>query len=422
MPASNMKLFTTATALKKLGGDYHYVTLLLGIGQQRDSVFVGDVVVRGAGDPSITGRYHNDNPTAVFESWADSLKSRGIRQISGRIIGDDDYFSDEIMGEGWAWDYQSDWYAAQISALTFNDNCVDVFVEPGDTLGAPAKLRLRPQTGYVRVINRTVTVRHGLGRGISFWRQRGGNRVVITGSVELGQKGYWDWFSVENPTLYAATVLRETFQRCGIRVVGTAVDIDSLEAFSYSPDESTVLAQYTSPPLAQIVKTTNKVSQNLYAELLLRTLGKVFEDDGSAAGGIAVVKQFLASIGANVATFKMIDGSGLSRLNMISPMHISVLLRAMRDNPDFYDSLPIAGVDGTLKRRMKKTLAEGNVRAKTGYIGRARALSGYVTTLDGEECSFVLLVNNYTVPTPEANRIQDWICERLANFSRKSVY
>ena len=326
------------------------------------------------------------------------------------------------MGEGWAWDYQSDWYAAQISALTFNDNCVDVFVEPGDTLGAPAKLTLRPQTAYVHVYNKTVTVRRGLGRGLSFWRRRGSNDVVITGSVELDQKGYWDWFSVENPTLYAVTVLREVLQRKGISVTGPAVDIDSLKDFRYEPEKARRLASYVSPPLSEIVKTVNKVSQNLYAELLLRTLGKVFRDDGSAAGGIAVVKDFLASLGANVETFKMVDGSGLSRLNMVSPMHISVLLRAMRDNPDFYDSLPIAGVDGTIKRRMKKTLAEGNVRAKTGYIGRARALSGYVTTLDGEECSFVMLVNNYTVPTPEANRIQDWICERLANFSRKSPY
>ena len=419
MPASNMKLFTTATALRKLGPDYRYVTPLFGVGEQEDSVFVGDLVIRGAGDPSITGRYHDDDPLSVFKDWVDSLRARGIVQVSGRIIGDDNYFADEIMGAGWAWDYQSDWYAAQISALSFNDNCVDVFIEPGAKEGELARLTLRPDTRYVRVLNQVYTVRRGLAKGVTFWRKRNGNEVRISGSVELGGKGFWDWFSVENPTLYAAYVFRETLLRNGISVQGKAFDIDSLPGFHYEPDSAVVLARYTSPPLSEIVHTVNKVSQNLYAELLLRTLGKVFTDVGDAEHGVSVVKQFLASVGGNPETFKMVDGSGLSRLNLVTPMHISVLLRAMRNDEAFYQSLPVAGIDGTIKGRMKGTSAEGNVHAKTGYIGRARALSGYVSTEDGEELSFVLLVNNYIVPTAEANRIQDWICERLASFSRK---
>ncbi len=418
MPASNMKLFTTATALAKLGPDYQYVTRLLGKGEIDEGTFRGDLIIRGVGDPSITGRYHDGNPLAVFEKWAKTLLASGIRVIDGNIIGDDNYFADEIMGSGWAWDYQSDWYAAQISALSFNDNCVDIFVVPGKEIGAPPTLSLRPNTRYVRIINRVVTVRDGLGSGIRFERKRAFNDVTISGSVEIDDEERWDWFSVENPTLYAAYVFREVLQRAGISVNGKAYDIDSLSGYWYNPDSVAVLATYTSPPLREIVKTINKVSQNLYAELLLRTLGKVFKDVGDAAHGVEVVKEFLAGRGIDPGHFIMVDGSGLSYLNLVTPLQISVLLRKMRKNPDFYESLPIAGVDGTIKNRMKGTAAEGNVHAKTGYIDKARALSGYVTSKDGEEFSFVLLVNNYTTPTSKANFVKDWICERIANFSR----
>jgi D-alanyl-D-alanine carboxypeptidase/D-alanyl-D-alanine-endopeptidase (penicillin-binding protein 4) len=417
MPASNMKLFTTAVALEKLGPDFRYTTFLLADGKVENGVLKGNLLIRGTGDPSLTGRYHDDDPLAVFRQWADSLKSAGIDSIDGRIIGDDNYFEDEIMGTGWSWDYQSDWYAAQISALSFNDNCVDVFLEPGDQPGSPARFFLRPDTRYVHVKNEVKTVRHGLGTAIFFDRRRGTNFVRMFGTIELDRKGFWDWFSVENPTLYTAFVFREVLLHCGIGVRGAAVDIDSLAGYAV-PDSIWVVARYFSPPLREIVRTINKVSQNLYAELLLRTLGKIYKDVGDAAHGAEVVKEHLGRWGIDPGQFKMADGSGLSRLNMVTPLQISILLRKMRNNPYFFDSLPIAGVDGTIKNRMKGTAAEGNVHAKTGYIGRVRALSGYVTSADGEEFSFVFLVNNYTVPTPRANWVQDWLCERLANFRR----
>jgi D-alanyl-D-alanine carboxypeptidase/D-alanyl-D-alanine-endopeptidase (penicillin-binding protein 4) len=422
MPASNMKLFTTATALAKLGPDYRYQTLVYRTGPVDSAgILNGDLVVRGSGDPSITGRYHDGNITAVFEQWADRLRELGIRRISGRVVGDDNLFEDEIMGEGWAWDYQSDWYAAQISALSFNDNCVDILFTPADSVGALVNFRLEPPTRYVRVRNEVVTVPEGQQKGVVFNRRRGTNDVLITGSLALGSGEKRDWFSVENPTLYFATVLTEVLEQHGIEVAGEPADIDSLGNYSYSTEPGFILFRHESPPLSEIVATINKVSQNLYAELLLRTLGAYTTGLGSKETGAEVMKAFVARIGIDPARMGIADGSGLSRLDLVTPMQIVVLLRYMRRHPAgdyFYDSLPLAGKDGTLRSRMHGTAAAGNARAKTGYIGRVRALSGYVTTQDGEELAFSIIANNYTVPTSKANLVQDLIVERLANYSR----
>ncbi|NOY78126.1 MAG: D-alanyl-D-alanine carboxypeptidase/D-alanyl-D-alanine-endopeptidase [Calditrichaeota bacterium] len=420
-PASNMKLFTTGTALVKLSPEFTYLTRLYRTGKIENGVLKGDVVIRGSGDPTITGRFHDGNRLQVFQDWADSLKKSGVEKITGRVVGDDNAFADEIMGEGWAWDYQSDWYAAQISALSFNDNCVDILFTAGKSVGDTVSYRLEPPTRYVRIINKVVTAPLHQAKGVFFHRYRGKNIVVLTGSLEIGTKEKRDWFSVENPTLYAATVFTEVLQSAGIVVNKKPADIDSLPDYTYSQSDSLQMACYQSPPLREIVRATNKVSQNLYAELLLRTLGKVYVNDGSARGGIAVVKHFLASIGIDTSRFAMFDGSGLSHLDMVTPRQVITLLRALYRSSvkdDFLNSLPIAGVDGSLRNRMKMTAAQGNVRAKTGYISNTRSLSGFVHTKDGEPLVFSLLVNNYLVPTSMANNLQDWICERLANFSR----
>ncbi len=422
IPASNLKLFTTAAALVKLGPEFRYSTRFYANGSiDSNGVVNGDLIILGAGDPTITGRYHNGEIVRPLERWADSLKARNITAIKGDIIGDDNYFEEEIMGEGWAWDDQSKWYAAQISALSFNDNCINIYFSAGDSIGSPAKYQLMPETDYAEIINKVSTVRTGLDREISFKRKYGTNRVEIDGAISTGSSTQRDWFSVENPTLFTVTVFKQTLEKKGIQVSGRPNDIDDLNGYSYRTDPANLIFNYQSPPLWEIVESVNKVSQNLYAELLLRTMGAHFRDIGSAQEGIEVVKEFLQHIGIDTEQFLMADGSGLSRLNMITPTHIVKLLRYMRKNTYgdyFYKSLPIAGGDGTLKNRMQKTAAEGNVRAKTGFVGHVRALSGYVTTSDNEELAFSIIANNYSVPTSMANLIQDLACERLANFSR----
>ena len=421
-PASNMKLFTTAAALIKLTPKFQFCTTIYQNGQiSEDGILEGDLVIRGSGDPSINNRYHDSNITYIFETWADSLKQIGVNAINGNIIGDDNYFEDEIMGEGWAWDYQSDWFAAQISAFSFNDNCMNIVFSAGDSVGLPVKFKLEPVTDYVEIVNKVVTVEHGLQNGIYYNRKRGTNRVEISGALPIDFSDKRGWFSVENPTLFAATVLKQTLEKKEILVNGIAKDIDDYDDYSYSTGDQNKLFNYFSPPLWQIVETINKNSQNLYAELILRTLGAEFKDEGSAQKSIEVVKEVLTSMAINPDNFNMVDGSGLSRLNLVTPKHIITLLRYMKNHPVnefFYNSLPIAGIDGTLKRRLKNSSTRGNVKAKTGYLGNVVALSGYLTTGDDEELVFSIMTNNYTVPTTTAHAVQDLVCERLTNFSR----
>jgi D-alanyl-D-alanine carboxypeptidase/D-alanyl-D-alanine-endopeptidase (penicillin-binding protein 4) len=427
MPASNMKLFTTATAISQLGSDFVFETRVYQNGKlDAAGTLLGDLVVRGVGDPTIGGRYSDstepDRMEAVFREWAQKLKNQGVRAIQGNIVGDDNFFSDQPLGFGWSWDDESEWYAAQISALSFNDNCVDIFFDPAGKTDALASFKLYPETDYVSVKNYVTTAVDGLETGIYFNRKRAGNDVTITGSISEKRSNVADWFSVENPTAFFVTVFKKVLIEQGIKISGHAFDIDSLENYQYVLADSTELLRQVSPPLKEIIKTVNKESQNLWTELLLRTLGAKFRGVGDDVHGIEVVKSFLEGVGIAPGGIGIADGSGLSRHNLITPMQVITLLRYMRthkNSQNYYDSLPIAGIDGTIKHRMAGTAAQNNVHAKTGYINRVRALSGYVTTKDGEEIIFSLIVNNYLVPTSMANNVQDQICARLANFSRK---
>jgi len=420
MPAPNMKLFTTAAALLTLGSDYRFVTKLFANGLvDPEGVLQGDLVIVGCGDPSLSGRWSNGQITLIFEQWADSLKSKGIKAVAGKVVGDDRYFSDEPLGAGWAWDDISDYYAAQISALTFNDNCVDIIFNPGDSIGAPASFKIEPNTSYVQVVDRVLTGRH---TNIVFRRSLGANQIICSGTVAQRDRDHREWFTVENPTKFTVHALREILQAKGLAIAGEACDVDELPG--YLPASYVILpvATHTSPPLSEIVKVTNKDSNNLFAELLLRVIGRERGEEGSATAGEKEEKRLFEAMGIDPEHLSIADGSGLSRLDLVTPMSVIKLLRYMRQQPAgevFFQSLPIAGFDGTIKKRMRYTTAKNNVRAKTGSIGRVRTLSGYVTTLENEELVFSIMVNNYAAPSSTANYIQDLVCERLANFTRR---
>jgi len=422
VPGSNLKLFTTAAALQELGPLYQFHTDLYRDGNlEKNGILNGDLILLGTGDPSISAGFHQGNSIAVFENFCDSLKRRGVKEISGRIIGDDNYFDDEILGAGWAWDYQSDYYAAQISALSLNDNCLDLLITPGDSAGALAGISTIPATDYVQIENKLITVPEGKTK-INVHRIRKENKIICSGTIASDQKEVQEAVTVENPTLYSAFVFREMLERRGIAVHGEATDIDDLHDFNYSRESTTRVAQYNSPPLREIITTTLKESKNLYAELLLRTLGKESTGVGNAAAGIKTTCKVLTGMGIDTTQISIKDGSGLSRKDFITPMSVVTLLTFMSRHSFakiFYESLPIAGTDGTLQRRMLGTAAAGNVHAKTGTLDFVKALSGYVTSRDGEQFVFSILINNYKVSHSIANRIQDTMCERLANFVRR---
>lgn len=428
VPASNMKLFTTAVALLRLGPEFRYHTEIYGLGEvDAEGVLQGPLVIKGSGDPTISGRFNGGNITATFQAWAESLVCMGVGTIAGDVIGDDDVFDDQLLGQGWAWDYQTDWYAAQVSGLSFNDNCVDVSIMPGEKRGQPARVEIEPATAYVRLNNELVTCEHPWEGEWKIHRHQGTNVVDLTGCIAPHDEAYKGWFTVQNPTLFAATVFREVLISQGILVIGRAMDIDQVDRKSVADyeDKWPSLAIYTSPTLSEIIRVVNKRSQNFYAEQLLKTLGRTFKGQGSFTSGIQVVEETLSGMGISPAQFIMVDGSGLSRRNFVTPRQVVALLSHMarhRDYGHFRDSLPIAGVDGTIETRMRHTPAERKVWAKTGYVDRVRALSGYAYSLDGEMFIFSMIVNNYTVPTSLAEDVQDRACQLLASFSRRGSF
>jgi len=419
IPASNMKLFTSATALLKFGAEFRYKTELYTNGYIEAGILKGNLIVHGKGDPSISPRFYNDDFRHVFSNWAAVLKAKGITEINGDIIGDAAYFQDTPLGAGWEWDDEPYWYAAQISALSLNDNCVDITILPGDSIGAKPIVQIYPPTEYVSIENKAITIPPDSVNDLHVTRKHGENRIIIENSIPINVKSNEESITVEEPALFFITVMHSIFRNEGIRLKGKLrVEYDQ-GAINYNVCQ--LLHVHESPPLGEILKIINKVSHNLYIEQILLTLGAEFGDLGTAEEGAKVVSRTMNGMGIPENEFVMQDGSGLSRHNLITPRATAVLLRNMALSDDFdifYRTLPVAGEDGTLKRRMKGTNAAGRVHAKTGTVGYVRNLSGYVTSDTGERFIFSLLVNHYTVPTSSINLLQDRLCDLLARFER----
>ena len=423
IPASNMKLLTTAAVLDALGPDFRYTTRLYADGDVQNGTLTGGLVVRGAGDPTFGGRYSDGDLTRTFRQWADSLKAQGIRRVQGVVVGDDDVFDDVHLGQGWQWDDLVWYYGAEISGLQYNEGTVHVRLR-GTSPGATARLDADPDFGYVRFVNRSTTtegggIREGYDRALS------GNVFTITTSVPAGRTETEE-LSIVNPTEYFVSTMVGVFESQGITVTGEQVDVDE---WGRRPryDAMRQIASHTSPPLSEIAMQTNTDSNNLYAEHLLRTLGAyVYQGSdlptGSAFAGYAAMEPFLQRIGVDPESFRVADGSGLSALNRLTPAGLVAVLRGMHQHADratsraYYQSLAVGGQTGTLERRYRSGDARGNVHAKTGYISGARTLSGFVTSASGHTIAFSLLCNNYTVSTSTVNRAQDRIVEMLADY------
>ena len=414
-PASNMKLLTTAVALTRLGPDFRYTSGLYWKGKRKKNVLEGDVFFRGSGDPTISERFQG-KATAVFEGWADTLKQQGVREIQGDLVGDDSLFDDRSLGLGWAWDDEMIAFSARISALSFNDNCFEATLLPGKKAGDPAQISISPETAYVELTNALKTSSPDGEPELEARRAFGSNRIVLSGRISLASGPRSLRFSVANPALYTVTVLKEVFEAKGIRVRGRAIDIG--HSGKPVPDYGTMraIASRQSEPLSEIIEHVNKRSQNLYAELLFRTLGAIWRGRGTTKNSVEVVLESLAAMGIPKDSLAVYDGSGLSRLNLVAPAQVVQVLDYMSRHPYFeyyYRSLPAAGVDGTLIKRMRNTPAENNVRAKTGTLTHVAALSGYATGGSGSLLAFSIMSNNSLSSPSEMRALQDAICERL---------
>jgi serine-type D-Ala-D-Ala carboxypeptidase/endopeptidase (penicillin-binding protein 4) len=439
MPASNMKLYTTAAVLDLLGPDYRFRTSVFAPRRlSKGGTLRGDLVLIGRGDPNLSSRFDGGRidefrPAALIpavEAMADQIKARGVRRVIGDVVGDDSYFATDALGSSWEWDDAQFYYGAEISALTVNDNVVTVTVTPAPRAGIPPAVTIQPETAYVKIVNHTSTI-EGRETHIGIDRPLNSNRIELFGSIGATAQPFHEDVAVHEPPRFAATLLKEALMRRGIRLSGGIRRIDALERIAQPLDESryTEIASHTSEPLAVMVKVINKQSQNLHAEIMLRQLGVLRGEVQSAdvyghprsaeSRGIAVLKGFLEKAGVVTKPLSLHDGSGLSRHDMVTPEATSQLLKFMtahKDSSVFRDSLCIAGVDGTLERRMRGTAAAGNLRGKTGTLAYVNSLSGYVSTRSGQTVIFSLMANNYTGVGRDVTGVFDQICVMLAEW------
>ncbi len=420
MPASNMKLYTTAAALCMLGPQYKYVTDFVTDGAvDEKGVLQGDLIIKGSGDPSWSWRFFDGNYDSVMVIFIDSLKEQGITSINGNLIGDDNIFDDQALGYGWSWDDETYYYAAQLSGLSYSENYVDFDLVPDSSnLGNLVNIIPKPMTDYLNVSNELVTVSSDTSTDWDYGRDRSTNNAWFKGAYRLERGEIEETITIHNPTLYTVHVLKERLRDAGIMVTGDPLDVDDLpDSLNY--EKMTRLFSYHSHPLSDIIAKVNRPSQNFIAETLQKTLGAEFGKEGSSYEGRKIEMMLFDSLGVDTRNIKLRDGSGLARHNLVSPNSTATLLQVMWDHPyrSYYmESLALSGVTGTIRKRALGTSAEGNVRAKTGTIGWVRALSGYTWTKSGEPVIFTVMINHYTIPTSQVNRYLDRIMAILSDM------
>jgi serine-type D-Ala-D-Ala carboxypeptidase/endopeptidase (penicillin-binding protein 4) len=413
IPASNTKLVVTAVASALLPPNWRVKTSLYG-GPVVGGVLQGDLVLYGRGDPTIDERcYATDttlagvcdtDPFARLRQLVDSLRAKGVRAIAGDIVGDGSYFEPTLVHPNWEAFDLNWWYAAPVSGLGFHDNSVDFDWQPGAAPGAPAQITMHPDLGDVTFENRTLTVPPGGESDIGdrFYRYPGTLQIWAEGTVALDNPRRTDSFALPDPNLYTARALRLALEDAGIAVTGTTRS--TTDSLLYARLRATVpLAEVASRPLRDWIFPILNTSQNWFAEMLLKQLGKQFGKGGSWPDGLEVERRFLIdSVRVDSTQFSLSDGSGLSSSNLVSPLAFTQVLRFIRRHPryaTFAAGLPQAGVVGSLRNRFLGTPLAGRVRAKTGSISRVQSLSGYIELPGGKTLTFSVEANHHAQPS-----------------------
>jgi D-alanyl-D-alanine carboxypeptidase/D-alanyl-D-alanine-endopeptidase (penicillin-binding protein 4) len=412
IPASNTKLVVGSVASALLEPEWTVKTSVYGAGPVAEGVLQGDLVLFGRGDPTFGRRcYATDtalagvcdrDPFVHLRELARALTAGGLRAVQGDLVGDGSWFDAELVHPDWGNYDLNWWYAAPVSGLGFNDNSVDITWSPGSAVDAPARLSLDPSLGDVSLENRTRTVAPGGESDIGYrmYREPGTLRLWAEGTVALDAKESTESFALPDPNLFTARAFRRVLADAGVAVLGTTRSTtDSLRyAFARS---GTPLAETTGRPLRDWVFPILNTSQNWYADMLLKQLGRQFGTAGSWSGGLAAERRFLIdSMGIDSTLFALADGSGLSASNLVSPLAFTRLLHFIRRHPrypTFAAGLPLSGNTGSLLKRFVGTPLEGRVRAKSGSIARVNTLSGYIELADNRVYAFSVQVNHQAV-------------------------
>jgi serine-type D-Ala-D-Ala carboxypeptidase/endopeptidase (penicillin-binding protein 4) len=440
VPASTAKLFPAAVALARLGPNFIYQTAVQTPAPiTSDGRVQGDVFLVGRGDPNLSGRVLPYNgpterirpPTLAFDGLAAQLAQKDIRVIEGDIVADDTYFVSQRYGRGWTVDDLQWGYGAPVAALSLNDNVIVFRIHPAARAGEPAVIEMEPFTARFQLKNRIATVarysKTAPDRRLTIDRAPGSTDVQFWGEIRLNSPEWTGALAMDNPPWVAGEVFRDALQRNGIEVRGTVrvrerhpAEVPDLlrGALNEKAQPVTVLASRDSLPLAESLKVTLKVSQNLHAEMLLRTLGRELRQLGSVEAGLAAIGEFLKEKGISEDSVLLRDGSGLSRQSLVTPSALTSLLRVMYGSPHrdvWLDLLPLAGTDGSLLNRLQGGSVMGRVRAKTGGLAGVAALAGYAPNANGDMLAFAILINHHALSAGPATGLIDRIVQEIAS-------
>ena len=437
-PASNAKIFTSAFAFATLGSDYTFRTTIETQAQlDANGRLHGDLSLVGRGDPDLSNRKlpfvekeERDGPAEkIIAELADAVVARGVKRIDGDIIGDDSYFAYDPYPEGWTTGDLYFRFGAPISAIAVNENTITINIQPGEHLDDPAQITVEPSAGYETFAHEITTAPSASKPKFSVVREPGDKPILLRGSIPLGGAPVKIDLAMQEPAEYAAAMLKRLLEARGVVISGNARakhapppkrEADGGNILTPAPvqsppplgDPPLVLAEHKSLPLIESIRLLNKISQNLHAELLLRTIAREKSGVGTTDAGIALENEFLRAAGIADGDAVLVDGSGLSRQNLVTPRAVVQMLAYASRQPwgeSFRSTLPIAGEDGTLEDRLKGSPAAGRLHAKTGSLEHVRGISGYATSLHGENLIFSMFTNNNTAPSHEQSAVLDAI-------------
>ncbi len=425
-PASALKVITTATALEVLGKDYTFQTTLEYDGQlDASGTLEGNVYIRGGGDPTLGSPRDGlgDTYSSILQQWANAIRKAGIKKINGYIVGDARFFEEETVSPLWLWEDLGNYYGAGASGLSFHENQYFAYFNSKSTTGSDTQLtKVTPTIPNFQIVNRVTAGAKGTGDNAYIFAAPYSNVAYIRGTIPPARQGFRIKGSISNSALFCAYQLEEALKKVQIGTTKGFATVRSLERErKYVPRKRTFLHAISSPPLSKIAYWTNKKSINLFAEHLLKMLGKHRFGKGTRENGVRLVKEYLKTCNVNTHGYFMEDGSGLSPMNGVTAQQFGDLLYAYRQEKNYaslYESLSIAGdVNdvGGLKSFLRGTTAAKKIRAKSGYIERVRAYTGYVHTTSGDQIAFALMVNNYACSNSEVKKKMGELLAELVN-------
>jgi PBP4 family serine-type D-alanyl-D-alanine carboxypeptidase len=414
-PASCLKLIITAAALDTFPVNFFPPTLMDVFGTVKNRTLTGKIRISGEGDPNVSDRFFPD-ALSPLQPFIDSLRAMGIDTVRGAVEVTDTFFSGPHRPEAWKQHHFNTWYGAEVSALSYNDNTFTLNVLPGAKPGAPAVVVVKPDVGYVRIVNKAKTVSGGRRRIVPS-QNRDSTVITLTGHIGNKAPGFQMILPVRNPTAYFRASILKSMASHGMTM---RPDTAGVAAAAARPAVKSF--RFTTAPFIDVVEEINQRSQNLHAELALRQLGKFVKGDGSAAGGIRAEMEFLQRQGLDSNNFKLADGCGLSQNNRIKPRSMAALLARMAKHryvKDYIGSLASPGLDGATGRRMRPYMQTNLLRYKTGSISGVQALSGYAFGIDGDTLAVALFINEFRGSPEAASRLMDSLLVHVALFYNK---